>query len=348
MKVKVAVVGGTGYGAVELIRLINQHPYLELVQVVSHSQSGKSLSDIFPHLQSEFINIQFNAWDIHNLSENVELIFFATPAGVTKELIPQCIENNITCIDLSGDFRLQQPDLYEQWYKKTPAKQELLMEATYGLTEIYEQEIKHSRLIANPGCYPTATLLGLIPIVKQGWVEPNSIIIDGKSGVSGAGRTVSLQTHFSETNENVKAYKLCVHQHIPEIEQTLRNEGKHYFNITFTTHLIPMTRGIMCTIYCRLNIKKNTKEILDYYHEFYENHPFVRIRPEGMYPSTKEVYGSNYCDIGIYSDERTGTLTIISVIDNLMKGAAGQAIQNVNIMNGWNVTTGLTGFPIYP
>ncbi|MCD8509897.1 MAG: N-acetyl-gamma-glutamyl-phosphate reductase [Bacillus sp. (in: Bacteria)] len=348
-----AVVGGTGYGAIELIRLIDKHPNVQLKKVISHSQSGTEIQEVYPHL-TQIVETVMSEWSIQNLSKEVDVVFFATPPGVSQKLIPECREHNpsLQCIDLSGDFRLTNPADYETWYGAPASPQQYLEEATYGLTEIYTDKIKTSKLISNPGCYPTATLLALLPAVQQGWVNLSSIIIDGKSGVSGAGRKVSLATHFSEVNESVKAYKLGAHQHIPEIEQFLQRETADPSNspvqVTFSTHLIPMTRGLMCTVYFDLNEPKTTTELINFYTEVYSKHPFVRVRPEGTYPATKEVSGSNYCDLGIHTDPRTGKVTIVSVIDNLVKGASGQAIQNLNVMNGWDVRTGLLEIPIYP
>ncbi|MDG5787492.1 N-acetyl-gamma-glutamyl-phosphate reductase [Evansella sp. AB-P1] len=344
---KAAVVGGTGYGAIELIRLLDKHPNVQLQSIVSHSQSGTEIHEVYPHL-THLIHQTMDEWNIQHLHENIDVVFFATPAGVSQRLIPQCREHGIQCIDLSGDFRLTNQEVYETWYGTSSAPKEYLEEATYGLPEIYAEQIKQSKLIANPGCYPTATLLALLPIVKEGWVNVNSIIIDGKSGVSGAGRKVSLNTLFSEVNESVKAYKLGAHQHIPEIEQFIEKESNEEAKVTFSTHLMPMTRGLMCSIYLDLKEPKTTEELINFYTEVYSNHPFVRVRQEGVFPATKEVSGSNYCDIGIHADARTGKVTIISVIDNLVKGAAGQAIQNLNLMNGLDVRTGLTEIPMYP
>lgn len=344
-KLRAAIVGGTGYGAVELIRLLNRHPYLQIGTVVSNSQAGKPFSDSYPHLTG-IINQPLESFDANEIAEKNDVVFLATPSGVSSKLAPVLIEAGITCVDLSGDLRLRSPELYETWYKHTAASQDYLDQAVYGLSEIYSEKIQNAKLIANPGCYPTATLLGLIPIMKL--ADYKNIIIDAKSGVSGAGRGLSLTSHYAEINENLKAYKLGAHQHIPEIEQVLQDESGQPITITFTTHLVPMTRGIMCTMYVNLNESLSTNEVIQLYSQFYEKHPFVRIRPEGNTPSTKEVLGSNYCDIGLHVDQRTNRLTIISVIDNLVKGAAGQAIQNVNIMNGWDVRTGLEDIPLYP
>ncbi|WP_042454947.1 N-acetyl-gamma-glutamyl-phosphate reductase [Neobacillus dielmonensis] len=344
---KAAVVGGTGYGAIELIRLIHKHPYLEVGTVVSNSQAGNKFSDSYPHL-SGIVEQPLEKFDAEALSKNNDVVFLATPSGVSRNLVPQLLENGIKCIDLSGDFRLRSSEEYQTWYKHSPADEQYLKQAVYGLSEIYSEKIKTTALIANPGCYPTASTLGLIPILKTNLADYQSIVIDAKSGVSGAGRGLSLTSHYAEINENLKAYKLGAHQHIPEIEQVLADEAGEPITVTFTTHLVPMTRGIMCTIYVRLTDKISAEEISEIYTEFYKNHPFVRIRPLGSVPATKEVWGTNYCDIGLHVDPRTNRLTIISVIDNLMKGAAGQAIQNLNLMNNWDVRTGLNDIPIYP
>ncbi|GHI00174.1 N-acetyl-gamma-glutamyl-phosphate reductase [Neobacillus kokaensis] len=344
---KAAIIGGTGYGAIELIRLINQHPYLEVGSVVSNSQAGNNFSDSYPHL-SEIMEHPLEKFDVDNIAANNEVVFLATPSGVSSNLVPQLMETGIKCIDLSGDFRLRSTEQYETWYKRTPADNKYINQAVYGLSEIYPEHIKNATLIANPGCYPTAATLGLLPILNGNIADQESIIIDAKSGVSGAGRGLSLTAHYAEINENLKAYKLGAHQHIPEIEQVLSDESGSQIAVTFTTHLVPMTRGIMCSTYLKLTETISTKEVVELYNEFYKNKPFVRIRPEGTVPATKEVLGSNYCDIGLHVDQRTNRLTIISVIDNLVKGAAGQAIQNANIIFGWDERSGLNQLPMYP
>ncbi|MEH7096101.1 N-acetyl-gamma-glutamyl-phosphate reductase [Neobacillus vireti] len=344
---KAAIIGGTGYGSIELVRLINKHPYLEIGSVVSNSQAGVNFSDVYPHL-SDVVVQPLETFDANRLSEENDIVFLATPSGVSSKLVPQLLDQGIKCIDLSGDFRLRSAEEYETWYRHSPAEDKYLKQAVYGLSEIYKEEIKNSTLIANPGCYPTATNLGLLPIMKSELADENFIIIDAKSGVSGAGRGVSLTSHYSEMNENFKAYKLGKHQHIPEIEQVLTDESGKRTTVTFTTHLVPMTRGIMCTMYVNLKEKISTQKVIDLYKQFYQESHFIRVRPEGNIPATKEVMGSNFCDIGLHVDERTNRLTIISVIDNLVKGAAGQAIQNANLMNGWEEQTGLTDIPMYP
>jgi len=344
---KAAIIGGTGYGSIELVRLINKHPHLEIGSVVSNSQAGVKFSDVYPHL-SNIVEQPLEKFDANRLSEENDIVFLATPSGVSSKLVPQLIEAGIKCIDLSGDFRLRSAEEYETWYKHPSPEEQYLKQAVYGLSEIYKDQIKDSTFISNPGCYPTATTLGLLPIIKSKLADEKSIIIDAKSGVSGAGRGLSLTSHYSEINENTKAYKLGKHQHIPEIEQVLSERSGNPITISFTTHLVPMTRGIMCSIYVNLNENISTKKVIDLYKQFYQESHFIRVRPEGNLPSTKEVLGSNFCDIGLHVDERTNRLTVISVIDNLVKGAAGQAIQNVNLMNGWEEQTGLTDIPMYP
>lgn len=344
---RAAIIGGTGYGAVELIRLIQNHPYLEVGTVVSNSQAGSDFSDSYPHL-TNIVDQAFEKFDAEKISKENEIVFLATPSGVSSSLAPQLLDKGIKVIDLSGDFRIRSQNEYETWYKHTAPEEKYLSQAVYGLSEIYEEEIKGAALIANPGCYPTATSLGLLPILKANLADSKTIIIDAKSGVSGAGRGLSLTSHYAEINENLKAYKLGAHQHIPEIEQVLTDETGNPITVTFTTHLVPMSRGIMITAYVNLTERISPNTVHDLYNKFYENHPFVRVRPAGKYPSTKEVSGSNCCDIGLHVDPRTNRLTIISVIDNLVKGAAGQAIQNANIMNDWDVRTGLHSIPMYP
>jgi N-acetyl-gamma-glutamyl-phosphate reductase len=326
---------------------LQYHPYVEVTSVVSSSNGGMPLPESFPHLL-HIVDQLLDDVNIEVIQSKAEVVFTATPSGVSTKLVPQLVEAGLRVIDLSGDYRLKSPDLYRHWYGKEPANQGDLDLAVYGLSECFASSIAGARLISNPGCYPTATLLGLAPLVETGWIDHDSIIIDAKSGVSGAGRGVGLGTHYSELNENLKAYKVNKHQHIPEIEQGLEWISGKNVTTTFTTHLVPMTRGIMATIYAKLADHVSTAELLAVYRNYYEGKPFVRIRPEGQYPATKEVLGSNYCDIGLSVDPRTGRVTVISVIDNVVKGAAGQAIQNLNISMGWEETAGLKFSPVYP
>lgn len=346
-ELRAAIVGATGYGGVELIRLLQAHPFVRVTSVISTSNAGVPLADGFPHLNTILVDV-LDELDVDLIADKADLVFLATPAGVSSGLSPKLLAAGLKVIDLSGDFRLKSPEVYEQWYNRKAASEADLAKATYGLCEAFGNEAQGADFISNPGCYATATLLGLIPAVKAGWIDPSSIIIDAKSGVSGAGRGVSLGVHFAEVNENLSAYKINKHQHIPEIEQTLRRVAGHDVMTTFTTHLIPMTRGIMSTMYATVSGERSEEDFIGLYRNFYEGRRFVRIRPQGKWPATKEVSGSNYCDIGFAVDKRTGRVTIISVIDNVVKGAAGQAIQNLNLMMGWDETTGLLFAPVFP
>lgn len=345
-KVRVAIIGSTGYGGVELIRLLLGHPRVSITSVVSSSQEGTALTDVYPHLQ-HILELDLDAVDPEWLRAKADVVFTATPSGVSTEIVPKLLDAGLKVIDLSGDFRLERSD-YEQWYGKPAAEDSYLSRAVYGLSEIFADEIRSADFISNPGCYPTATLLGLIPLLAEGWIEPDPIIIDAKSGASGAGRKPSQTLHYAELNENLSAYKVNRHQHIPEIERVLKRVSGKDIVTTFTTHLVPMTRGIMSTMYASLKEKRTDEDLIQLYRRYYEGRPFVRIRDKGRWPTTKEVWGSNYCDIGFSVDERTGRVTIISVIDNVVKGAAGQAVQNLNLMMGWDEAEGLMLVPVYP
>jgi len=346
---KVAVIGSTGYGGVELIRLLLTHPRVELVSVISSSQEGALFVDGYPHLQ-EIVPHRLEGIDPASIAKKASLVFTATPHGVSSALIPRLLEAGLKVIDLSGDFRIKDGAVYEQWYKHKPADAALLEEAVYGLAEVFGHEVRGARLISNPGCYSTTMLLGLVPAVAAGWIDPGTIIVDAKSGVSGAGRGLALNVHYSEANENLKAYKVNRHQHVPEVEQTLSQVAGRPVTITFTPHLVPMTRGILATSYAAMTERasRDEEQWIELYRQYYEGRPFVRIRNKGSWPATKEVWGSNYCDIGFSVDARTGRVTILSVTDNLMKGAAGQAVQNLNLMMGWDETLGLRLAPVYP
>ncbi|MUT64993.1 N-acetyl-gamma-glutamyl-phosphate reductase [Paenibacillus sp. NEAU-GSW1] len=346
-KIRAAIVGSTGYGGVELIRLLASHPHVEVTSVISSSAAGTPFAEGYPHL-TDIRTELLDDVDPQAIKAKADVVFTATPPAVASKLAPQLLDVGLKVIDLSGDFRLQDTALYEQWYKKEPADKAYLKQAVYGMAEVYGENVRDAAFISNPGCYVTATVLGLAPAVQAGLIDTSTIIVDAKSGVSGAGRGASVGNHYPEINENFKAYKLNKHQHIPEIEMVLSDVAGHDVVITFTTHLAPMTRGIMSTIYATVKDGRKTADFIDLYRSYYEGRKFVRVRKEGNWPSTKEVWGSNYCDIGFSVDERTGRVTIISVIDNLVKGAAGQAIQNLNLMMGWDETLGLQFVPVYP
>lgn len=344
---RAAIVGSTGYGGVELIRLLQSHPYVEITSVISSSSAGVPIANGFPHL-TEICTDLLDGLDAEEIAKKADVVFLATPHGVSIKLAPAFLAAGMKVVDLSGDFRLTNGDTYREWYKHEPANPEDVARAVYGLAEVYGDKVKTTDFVSNPGCYTTTTLLALYPAVKSGWIDPDSIIIDAKSGVSGAGRGLNLTAHYAEINENFKAYKVNKHQHTPEIEQVLSEAAGRPVVTTFTTHLVPMTRGIMATSYAMRTGKRSTADFIELYREFYKGRRFVRVRSEGQWPATKEVWGSNYCDIGFSVDERTGRITIISVTDNLVKGAAGQAIQNLNLMMGWDESLGLQFTPVYP
>lgn len=343
----IAIIGATGYGGAELIRILHQHPEASIQSIHSSSQEGKPLHESYPHLQ-DAVTHKLESIDIDQIAKDADLVFTATPSGVSSKLIPELREAGLKVIDLSGDFRLKDTEIYESWYKKSAADKKYAEEAVYGLTEWFGPEIEKASLIANPGCYPTAVLLGLAPLIQNSAIDPNSIIIDAKSGVSGAGRSASAIAHFPEMNDHLKIYKVNEHQHIPEIEQTLGMWNEQTSAITFSTHLVPMTRGIMATMYAMPAKNLSIEDLYEQFQEAYKDSYFVRIREQGTFPGTKEVCGSNFCDIALALDKRTNRITIVSVIDNVMKGAAGQAVQNMNKMFGYEEKTGLEFLPVYP
>ena len=344
---KVAIIGATGYGGIELIRLLEQHPYFSIASLHSFSQVGECITNVYPHLRNVLVHT-LQEIDVEAIEREAEIVFLATPAGVSAELTPRLLAVGLKVIDLSGDFRMIDPSSYEMWYKRAAAKEEILRKAVYGLSEWKRSEIQNADLIANPGCFATAALLAIAPLVRSGMIEEDSIIIDAKSGVSGAGKTPTTMTHFPELYDNLHIYKVNQHQHVPEIEQMLVEWNDKAKPITFSTHLIPISRGIMVTLYAKVKQEMKIQQLQKLYEETYEQSPFIRIRSQGEFPSPKEVRGSNYCDIGIAYDERTERVTVVSVIDNMMKGAAGQAIQNANVLAGLEDTTGLQHMPLYP
>lgn len=341
----VSVIGTTGYGGAELLRILQQHPEFTIKSIHS-TKEDLPIWNEYPHLYG-IMDMALQKIEPDRIAEQSDIVFLATPSGISGKLAEEFAGKGIKVIDLSGDLRIPAKE-YSEWYKHEPVNQNLIEKAVYGLSEWHHQKIAGAELISNPGCYPTSALLSLAPVIKEGLIDPAGIIVDAKSGVSGAGRSLSRNSSYAEANENLRVYKVNQHQHTPEIEQQLMEWNARLKPITFTTHLLPITRGIMTTSYVQLLSEQSTAQILELYQSVYEHCPFVRIRPENTFPSVKEVAGSNYCDIGVNVDSRTGRLTIVSVIDNLMKGAAGQAVQNANIMSGLDETAGLGFVPLYP
>lgn len=344
---KVAIVGATGYGGAELVRILHNHPQVSIHSIHASSLFGEPLANSYPHM-NKLVDNQIDEVDVDELAKNVDLVFTATPSGIARDLAPQLVEAGVKVIDISGDFRIKDRAEYTKWYGIEAAEENLLNEAVYGLTEWIDQDIENAQIIANPGCFPTGILLGLLPLVKANMIEEKSIIVDAKTGVSGAGKGSSPATHFAETNDNFKIYKANEHQHTPEIEQGLRMFNKSIGPITFSPHLAPMTRGIMATMYMNAKQATTEEQVLELFKERYKDDFFVRVRELGQFPTTKEVSGSNFCDIGVTYDERTNRITVVTVIDNLVKGASGQAVQNMNKLIGIDEKIGIDFMPVYP
>ncbi|MDD5095346.1 MAG: N-acetyl-gamma-glutamyl-phosphate reductase [Dehalococcoidia bacterium] len=337
--VNVGIINVTGYIGIDLARILSQHPGVKLVSVTGRSAAGQKLGDVFPHMASVDMVIDSELRD-------VEVAFAALPHGDSAKAVVEALERDIRVIDVSADFRLKNSAEYERWYKVKHHAPELLGEAVYGLPELHRAEISGARLIANPGCYPTCSILALAPALREGLIE-SDIIIDSKSGVSGAGRTLTLNTHFAEANESVSAYGLDGHRHLPEIVQELRvQSGSKPLSVTFVPHLIPMTRGMLSTCYARLRREMKAEQVREVYKDFYRDEQFVKVVDKP--PQTKQTLGSNVCLIHPTVDPRTGKLIVISCIDNLVKGGAGQAVQNMNLMLGYPEGMGLGAIAIYP
>ena len=340
---EVSVVGATGYTGVELVRLLKDHPQVELGYITSRSFAGEEIADIYPQLREE-IKKKCKPLDVDKIAASSEVVFTALPHGVSMEVVPKFREKGVKVIDLSGDYRYRELATYEQWYKKHNSPN-FLEEGIYGLAEINRDLIKEGALIANPGCYPTTSLLALYPLIKEGLIEPGRIIIDAKSGVSGAGRKPSRGTHFCEVDGNFKAYKVANHRHQSEIEEKLSGWAKKEVQATFTPHLLPLKRGILATIYTELTGDYSSKELISCYQESYEEEKFIRVL-ENSNPQLKHVAGTNYCDLTVKINH-SGQAIILAAIDNLVKGSAGQAVQNLNLLAGWPEETGLKQTGLY-
>jgi len=344
--VKVAIVGASGYTGVELIRLLHRHPQVKITCVTSRQNTGEEISQVFPSLLGE-VSLVCDPVETALVNEKADVIFTCLPHKTAMEVVPDFLAAGKKVVDLSADFRLKDVATYEAWYQSHSCP-ELLEKAVYGLPELYRDQIRQTDLVANPGCYPTSVALGLAPLLRNSWIDPATIVIDSKSGTSGAGRSAKIASLFCEVNEAFKAYGIGNHRHTPEIEQTLTDLAGKDIVVNFTPHLLPINRGILSTCYATSTSKKTTSELVDLYNDFYKKEMFVRIHPEGQFPDVAFVRGSNFCNIGVLSDDRTGRIIVVSVIDNLVKGAAGQAVQNMNIMLGFDETLGLETLPLFP
>ena len=346
MKTRVGIIGATGYTGVELLRLLLHHPQVEVTALTSQKYAGIPIDQVFPSLMKH-LPLKCEELNVDQISKKTDFVFTAVPHKTAMEVVPLFHRQGKRIVDLSADFRFRNAAVYEKWYQKHTSA-DLLPESVYGLPELHREEIRNAKIVGNPGCYPTGALIGLIPLVKKGMISAEHIVVDSKSGVSGAGRDVVLESLFCEVNEGVKAYKIFAHRHTPEIDQELSRLAQKEMNVTFVPHLIPMDRGILSTLYVRLTKKMKTEELLHAIEDFYQGEPFIRTYPKGKLPSTKDVRGSNFCGIGVTVSESDDRAVIVTAIDNLVKGASGEAVQNMNIMLGFPETMGLDVLPLFP
>lgn len=345
--IKAAIVGAAGYAGGEAIRLLSRHPQVELAALFGHSNAGQEIADISPWFYSQ-VNMTVEEMNIERLVA-CDVVILALPAGVSAETAAQLVTSGVKVIDLGADFRFDDASVYENWYKTRHPHPELLPQAVYGLPEIWLEEIAGANLVGNPGCYPTSVQLALYPLLKAGLADlSRPVIADCKSGLTGAGRKAEKHLLFCESNDSINAYGVAGHRHTPEIERGLTRVAGKPAQVLFTPHLTPMSRGILATVYAALNEPVAEKELRELYQEAYADEYFVRLLPEDVWPHTKWVAGSNFCDINLKLDRRTGLLIISSAIDNIVKGASGQAVQNLNLMFGLPETMGLEQLPMMP
>ena len=335
----IAIIGASGYTGFELVKILLKHPKVKIKILTSRQYKNVEFTSIYPILTNQ-IDLKFEEMDIEKINRETDLIFIALPHKLPMSIASHFLKANKKVIDLSADFRFKDVKLYEETYQKHTSK-EILKKAVYGLCEVYRKEIKKATIIGNPGCYPTSILLPLIPIIEKDIIDTKTIIADSKSGTSGAGKNISATTHFCEVNEDFKAYKVASHRHNPEINEQLSLFAKKKVNISFVPHLLPLNRGMLSTIYANITKKITESDIIDILKKYYKNEQFIRIHPISKMPSIKNVQNTNYCDIGVTVDKMAKRLIVVSVIDNLVKGASGQAVQNMNIMMGFDETLGL-------
>lgn len=344
--VKVGIVGGTGYTGVELLRLLVAHPEVDIQAITSRSEKGLPVADMYPNLRGH-LDLAFSEPDMAVLTK-CDVVFFATPNGIAMTMARELIGAGVKVIDLAADFRIKDIKEWSKWYGMEHACPELVEKAVYGLPEVNRAEIKKAQLIANPGCYPTAVQLGLLPLIENNLIETDNLIADAKSGVSGAGRGAAVATLQAESSENFKAYGVTGHRHLPEIKQGLAIANNADVGLTFVPHLVPMIRGIHATCYAKLKEKNSVAQLQSLYEKQYADEPFVDVMPAGSFPETRSVKGANFCRVAIHVPQEADTVVILSVIDNLVKGAAGQAVQNMNIMFGLKENAGLTAIALVP
>lgn len=343
--VRVGILGATGYTGVELIRILSNHEDVQIKYLSSQNFNGKKFEDVYHSLKG-FCDVELHELNIDDIVENCDVVFTALPSGYAMKIAEKLYSCGVKLIDLGADFRFDDFNMYKEWYE-TDKDDYGSLKRVYGLPEIHRQEIKNAMVVGNPGCYPTSVILGLAPALKCGIIEDH-IIIDSKSGVSGAGHSPKQGNMYAECNESIKPYNVAKHRHIPEIEQELSKLNHEDTKVVFTPHLTPMTRGILSTMYCKLKKDISIENLHEIYSQFYKDEYFVKVLNIGEYPSTKSVYSSNFCHIGLEIDKRSNTLIVMSSIDNLVKGASGQAVQNMNIMFGIDENKGLKMVPVFP
>ena len=344
---RTGIIGVSGYTGVELARILSGHAEVEITVATSRQYEGKPLAEVYPSLRG-CLDIVCDNPAGEELAERADFFFTAVPHKTAMDIVPPLLAAGKKVVDLSADYRLDDVAVYEQWYQPHSSG-ELLGEAVYGLPELYRDAIRQCRLAANPGCYPTSVILGLAPLLREQLIDPDTLIIDSKSGTSGAGRSASVATLFCEVADGFRPYKVGgVHRHIPEMEQELSKLAGRNVTVSFTPHLLPVSRGIVSTMYAGLTADIDLDAMHRLYRQTYDAEHFVRLCPKGSLPATQHVRGGNFCDIGLALDRRANRIIVVSVIDNIVKGAAGQAVQNMNLMNGFAETTGLTGTPFFP
>jgi N-acetyl-gamma-glutamyl-phosphate reductase len=343
---KVSIIGATGYTGEELLRILAGHPAVEMVSITSESQTGEYIDNIYPHFTRFYRKKLASVKELEEIAAASDAVFIALPHGHAMEAGKKIVANGAKVIDMGADYRFRDPAVYEKWYKLAHTHPDA--DAAYGLTELYRDKVRAATIVGNPGCYTTASILAVAPLLKHGLIDPTSIVVDAKSGISGAGRGLGLNYHLSEAYENVRAYGIAGHRHTPEIEQALSDVAGQEIIISFTPHLMPMARGILSTCYATLKGGVTAEAVDEAYTAMYGDEFFIRLRGRGAYPATKETRGSNFCDLGWHIDSRTGRVVTVAAIDNLVKGAAGQAVQNLNVMFGLDERTALTQAPLYP
>jgi N-acetyl-gamma-glutamyl-phosphate reductase len=347
-RITVGIIGASGYGGVQLVRLLMEHPQIDMVYLGGDSSAGKPYSDLYPHL-GHCVDLKVEPIDLDVVAARCQVVFLGLPNGLACDMTPKLLEKGCKVLDLSADYRFRNLETYSAWYKKERTDQAVAARSIYGLPELYREDIKEAQLIGCPGCYPTASLLALSPLLKQGLIVPETAIIDAKSGTSGGGRQGKVNMLLAEADGSFGAYGVAKHRHTPEIEEICSDLAGHEVRIQFTPHLVPMVRGILSTVYATLRDPGLVREdLITIYNAFYRSSPFVKVLPNGVYPQTKWACGTNLCYLGIEVDPRTDRVIVLSAIDNLIKGQAGQALQCLNLMMGWEETLGLPKLCFYP